>query len=62
MAETSSNDDHKPEPPEPPEPADCCGGGCERCVYDLHEEAMDRWREALRRWQAQHAPGPESMP
>ncbi|HEY7903096.1 MAG TPA: oxidoreductase-like domain-containing protein [Casimicrobiaceae bacterium] len=62
MAGTTSDDDRKPAAPEPPEPADCCGGGCERCVYDLHEEAMDRWREALRQWQARHAPGPKSMP
>ena len=39
-----------------PEPADCCQGGCERCVYDLYEEAMDRYRDALRAWQARHLP------
>ena len=54
MTDASADDTRKPEPPDPPEPADCCGGGCERCVYDLHEEAMERWREALRRWQAHH--------
>ena len=52
MPDTSPDPDRKPSPPERPEPADCCQGGCERCVYDLYEEAMDRYREALRVWEA----------
>jgi cytochrome-b5 reductase len=31
--------------PIPPEPHECCGNGCEPCVWDLY-------REALRQWQA----------
>jgi 3-deoxy-manno-octulosonate cytidylyltransferase (CMP-KDO synthetase) len=37
-------------PPQPPEPApdECCGRGCERCVYVYYEEAMARWRQRVR--------------
>jgi len=49
--------DPPPTPPEPPLASDCCGGGCNRCVYDLHDEAMDRYRQELARWQARQ---PES--
>jgi hypothetical protein len=48
--------DRRPEPPERPQPADCCQGGCERCVYDLYEEAMDRYRMALRAWESRNVP------
>jgi len=54
---TSSAADPPPSAPEPPLPSDCCGGGCERCVYDLHEEALARYREALAQWRQRH---PES--
>jgi len=40
----------------PPEPdaADCCGEGCVRCVFDIHEQALERYRLALTAWQARH--------
>ncbi len=41
-----------PPPPREPDPEECCGSGCERCVFDLYEERLERWRrrcEALRR-------------
>ncbi|MDQ6646433.1 MAG: oxidoreductase-like domain-containing protein [Pseudomonadota bacterium] len=43
-----------PPPVRPPEPdaADCCGEGCVRCIYDVHDEKMERYREALERWRA----------
>jgi hypothetical protein len=55
MDETSARSDPKPTPPARPEPGDCCQGGCERCVFDLHEDAMERFREALRDWEARNA-------
>lgn len=54
MTGTATDDARMPSPPEPPEPGDCCQGGCERCVYDLYADAMDRYRDALRAWQARH--------
>jgi len=46
--------DPLPTPPEPPLASDCCGGGCDRCVYDLYDEALDRYRAELAQWQARH--------
>jgi 3-deoxy-manno-octulosonate cytidylyltransferase (CMP-KDO synthetase) len=33
--------------PEKPAPYECCGRGCERCVFVYYEEAMERWRQAV---------------
>ena len=41
-----------PPPPVEPELEDCCGSGCERCVFDVYQERLERWKrrcEALRR-------------
>ena len=45
-----------PAPVRPPEPdaADCCGEGCARCVFDVHEEALERHEAELAAWQARH--------
>lgn len=45
-----------PPPLRPPEPdaAECCGEGCPRCVFDVHAEALERYRAALAAWQARH--------
>lgn len=34
-------------PPPPPEPDldECCGTGCDPCVFDLYEQRLERWRE-----------------
>lgn len=44
--------DDRPVPPERPLPADCCGGGCDPCIYDLHAEAMEEYGRSLERWEA----------
>ncbi|MGQ0657222.1 MAG: oxidoreductase-like domain-containing protein [Chromatiales bacterium] len=36
-------------PPEPPAPGECCGRGCERCVWVYYEEALERWRQRVAR-------------
>lgn len=36
-----------PPRPELPEPGDCCGGGCERCVFDVYEDHLREWQEAV---------------
>jgi len=41
------------EAPTPPEPNDCCGNGCELCVWDLYYEE-------LRQWQAQQKAGKDT--
>lgn len=47
--------DPPPVPPAEPDAADCCGEGCVRCIYDIHDEKMERYREALERWRARQA-------
>jgi Oxidoreductase-like protein, N-terminal len=46
------DDDPPPIPPARPQEEDCCHGGCDRCVYDLYDEARDRYEAALRAWEA----------
>ena len=37
-----------PEPPDEPLPDNCCGRGCERCVFLVYYEALEVWgRDAL---------------
>lgn len=54
----SPSDDPMPTPPVPPELEDCCGNGCDPCIFDLHDLAMDAYRQALRAWRARQPPPP----
>jgi hypothetical protein len=47
--------DPRPVPPERPLPADCCGGGCDPCVFDLYAEALEAYEAALAAWRARHS-------
>jgi hypothetical protein len=50
--------DAKPLPPVEPALEDCCRSGCNPCVFDLYEEALERYRAQLARWEAaQQKPG-----
>jgi hypothetical protein len=49
------DDDLRPQPPERPAPEDCCGSGCDRCVLDLYEDALDRYRAELAAWRKRRA-------
>lgn len=53
---TPAPDSADPAPVRPVEPdaADCCGEGCTRCVYDVYEDALERYRAALAAWQELH--------
>jgi hypothetical protein len=53
-ADPREHDDPPPQRPVEPDPGDCCGGGCVRCVYDLHDEAMARYEAALAAWRGRH--------
>lgn len=59
--------DPKPEPPSPGDYDACCGSGCDPCIFDLYDQAVDRYRKALQAWHERHpeasadatgAPGP----
>ncbi len=46
--------DPRPLPPREPELNECCGSGCEPCVFDRYHAALERYEEALAAWQARH--------
>jgi hypothetical protein len=49
-------DDPDPMPLPPPQPDldACCGNGCDPCIFDLYDLAMDEYRRALRAWRERH--------
>jgi hypothetical protein len=48
---STSDNDPRPLPPERPAADDCCKGSCERCVFDVYDSALERYRSALRAWE-----------
>jgi hypothetical protein len=44
--------DPQPVAPTPPGPDDCCHSGCTWCVLDLYQEELEKYREALKAWEA----------
>ncbi|WP_050477844.1 oxidoreductase-like domain-containing protein [Herbaspirillum rhizosphaerae] len=46
--------DHDPPPTPPIEPQleDCCQSGCDPCIFDIYQDALERYRVALQEWQA----------
>jgi len=51
---SSPDDDPMPQPPIEPALEDCCGSGCDPCIFDIHEQARVRYEDALRQWKARH--------
>lgn len=49
---TEQSPDPMPRPPAQPDIDDCCGNGCDPCIFDSHDMAMDEYRQAMRAWQA----------
>lgn len=47
-------DDPRPLPPTEPAACDCCGNGCEPCVYDSYAEEREHYRAALAAWRVRH--------
>ncbi len=46
--------DPEPVAPTEPEALDCCGEGCVRCVFDVHDEALAKYRADLAAWIARN--------
>ncbi|MDH0865477.1 oxidoreductase-like domain-containing protein [Mitsuaria sp. GD03876] len=53
-AEATDAGDPMPVPPVQPDLDACCGNGCDPCIFDLHDLAMDDYRQRLRAWKARH--------
>jgi hypothetical protein len=62
MSETADFHDPPPLEPSRPEDYECCGNGCEPCVFDLHAQAVDRWRSDMKAWRARQAARAEAPP
>lgn len=50
----SPDADPQPLPPQPPDAEDCCSSGCVRCIYDIYEDALERYQVALAEWRSRH--------
>jgi hypothetical protein len=48
-------DDPAPVAPVRPGSDECCRGGCAICVFDIYEDAMDRYRAQLMAWEKRRA-------
>ena len=57
VSEVSADDDLPPVPPIRPGREDCCQGSCDPCVFDLYEDAMERYRAELHAWQERRKRG-----
>ena len=50
--------DPPPVAPLTPDINDCCLSGCSPCVFDLYDEALQRYRLQLQAWQQRQAARP----
>ncbi|WP_435106014.1 oxidoreductase-like domain-containing protein [Arhodomonas sp. AD133] len=51
-----------PRRPVEPDLDECCGTGCDPCVFDLYEERLQRWRARCNEIRAAHGLPPEEEP
>lgn len=47
-------DDPRPEEPVEPDLNECCGNGCEPCVFDTYAEKRRAWQQAVKDWEERH--------
>ena len=47
--------DPRPVPPREPTPEECCQRGCDPCVYDRYNDALERYNQALEGWLRRHS-------
>ncbi|MBC8750078.1 MULTISPECIES: oxidoreductase-like domain-containing protein [Paraburkholderia] len=55
MPRATPSDDPPPQPPARPDLDDCCHSGCTQCVFDLYDEALERYELALAAWHKRQA-------
>lgn len=45
---SDSSRHREPPPPREPDTEECCGNGCDPCIFDLYEQRLERWRQRCR--------------
>lgn len=50
-ANVEFENDTSPVPPARPGTDDCCRGARDPCIFDVYEDALERYRADLRAWQ-----------
>lgn len=45
--EADTADDGLPPRPVRPEPGECCKGNCTPCIFEVYEDALDRWEREV---------------
>jgi hypothetical protein len=53
--QASSLDDPQPLPPIEPDPSQCCGSGCDPCIFDFYSEELQEYRLKLAEWKVRQA-------
>jgi Oxidoreductase-like protein, N-terminal len=59
MATTDT--DPQPEPPREPALDECCGTGCDPCVFDVYADALSCYRTALAAWKLRRRDGASGL-
>jgi hypothetical protein len=44
----ADDDPPLPRPPQPIDPQECCQRGCDPCILDYYDRAMERWETRIR--------------
>jgi oxidoreductase family protein len=57
-----THNDPRPVPPARPSPDDCCKGSCDPCIFDVYDDALDRYRSALQAWEERQAQRKKEVP
>jgi hypothetical protein len=50
MLDILPDDDPPPDQPVRPSKDDCCGGGCNPCIFELYEAEFQRYEAELQAW------------
>ena len=61
-AMSAQDNDPRPVPPVRPGREDCCKGSCDPCIFDLYDDALDRYRSDLRAWEERQARRKNDVP
>jgi hypothetical protein len=51
-------DEREPSPPPKPGDSECCGSGCDPCIWDLYREELERYTLELEHWRRLHPATP----